>query len=159
MQTIKQMLKKSQDPHLAVLSYRATPHPWCGLSPAELCMGRSIRTTVPQTVTMFKPQWSYLVELKQKNAQFKAGQKAQFDRRHQVKELVPIRDDSEVWIASEGQPIPVRLVSTGDTPRSYVVATESGLLRRNRGQINVVPEPASNKSSESSESSESVESS
>ena len=99
-------------------------------------------------------QWPYLVEFKQKNAQFQAGQKAQFDRRHLVKELVPIPDDSEVWITSEGQPIPGRVVSTGYTPRSYVVATESGPLRRNRGQINVVPEPTSNESNESSESSE-----
>ena len=83
-QKIKRMLKKSQDPHLAILSYRATPHPWCGLSPAELCMGRRIRTTVPQTMAMLKPQ---LVEFKRKNALFKAGQKKQFDRRHQVKEL------------------------------------------------------------------------
>ena len=46
-QSIKRMLKRSQDPHIAVLSYRATPHPWCGYSPAELCMGRRIRTSVP----------------------------------------------------------------------------------------------------------------
>ena len=45
-QTIKNMLKKSSDPHITVLSYRATPHPWCGYSPAELCMGRRICPTV-----------------------------------------------------------------------------------------------------------------
>ena len=154
-QTIKRMLKKSQDPHLAILSYRATPHPWCGLSPAELCMGRRIRTTVPQTMAMLKPQ---LVEFKRKNALFKAGQKKQFDRRHQVKELAPIPDDAEVWITSENQPIPGRVVSPCDAPRSYVVDTESGQLRRNRGQINVVPEPALSEPSESSQPSGSSES-
>ena len=44
-QTIKKLLKHSVDSHLAVLSYRATPMLWCGLSPSELCMGRRIRTT------------------------------------------------------------------------------------------------------------------
>lgn len=65
-QTIKQMLKKSPDPHIAVLSYRATPHPWCGYSPAELCMGRRIRTAVPQSNAMLIPKWSYLREFKEK---------------------------------------------------------------------------------------------
>ena len=121
-------------------------------------MGRRIRTIVPQTVMMLKLQWPYLVEFKQKNAQFKAGQIAQFDRHHRVKELGPIPDDSEVWITSEDQPIPGRVVSTGDTPRSYVVDTASGPLRRNRGQINIVPEPTSSDLSELSQPSESNES-
>ena len=29
--TAKRLLKKSKDPHMALLSYRATPLPWCGL--------------------------------------------------------------------------------------------------------------------------------
>ena len=44
-QTTKAMLEKSKDPHLALLSHRATALQWCGLSPAELLMGRWIRTT------------------------------------------------------------------------------------------------------------------
>ena len=139
-QTIKAMLKKSQDPHIAVLSYRATPHPWCGYSPAELCMGRRIRTAVPQSNMMLIPQWSYLKEFKVKNAEFKKKQKEQFDSRHGAKELPEIPDDSAVWITSEDKPIPGRIVTADETPRSYVVETESGELRRNRSQIVVVPE-------------------
>ncbi len=41
-QTVKNMLKKSSDPHLALLNYRATPLPWCHRSPAELLMGRAL---------------------------------------------------------------------------------------------------------------------
>ena len=80
--TIKGMLKKSKDPYLAVLSYRATPHPWCGRSPAELCMGRNICSTVPQTKSLLTPQWLYLPEFRKRNADFKEKQKVQFNRRH-----------------------------------------------------------------------------
>ena len=45
--TVKQMLKQTQDPYLALLNYRATPLPWCKCSPAELLMGRRLRTRVP----------------------------------------------------------------------------------------------------------------
>lgn len=78
-QTIKRMFKKSPDPHIAVLSYRTTPHPWCGYSPAELCIGRRILTAVPQSNAMLVPQWSYLKEFRVKNADFKRKQKEQFD--------------------------------------------------------------------------------
>ena len=41
-QTAKRLLKNSKDQHMALLSYRSTPLPWCGLSPAQLLMGRQI---------------------------------------------------------------------------------------------------------------------
>lgn len=148
-QTIKNMLKKSADPHIAVLGYRATPHPWCGYSPAELCMGRRIRTTVPQSNVMLIAQWSYLREFKEKNAEFNRKQKEQFDRRHGAKELPEIPDDSEVWIMSEDKPISGRVVTIGETPRSYVVETESGELHRNMRQLIVAPESNSSPAVES----------
>ena len=144
-QTIKRMMKKSSDPHLAVLSYRATPHPWCGWSPAELCMGRRIRTTVPQTESMLLPQWSYLQKFRQLNEDFKAKQKHQFDRRHRVVEQEPLPDGSDVWITSESNVIPGTVVSTGNRPRSYVVETPSGEVERNRSHLNVVPNLQFNK--------------
>ena len=39
---VKRLLKRADDPFLALLSYRSTPMPWCGKSPAELLMGRNI---------------------------------------------------------------------------------------------------------------------
>ena len=43
--TAKSLLAKSADPYMALLSYRATPLP-CGLSPAELLMGRRLQTDI-----------------------------------------------------------------------------------------------------------------
>ena len=49
--TIKTLLQQADDPHLALLNYRATPLPWCGLSPAELLFGQRPRTTIPQVTS------------------------------------------------------------------------------------------------------------
>ena len=72
--TVKQMLRQSEDPYLALLNYRATPLPWCKRSPAELLMGRRIRTRVPQLPELLKPGWSYLEEFRKQNQKFKAKQ-------------------------------------------------------------------------------------
>ena len=60
---------------MALLSYRAIPLPWCNLSPAELLMGRCIRTPLPQTNEQLVPTWSYLQKFRQQNRDFKDWQK------------------------------------------------------------------------------------
>ena len=37
--TVKKLSKQFSDPDPAILSFHATPSPWCGLSPSELLMG------------------------------------------------------------------------------------------------------------------------
>ena len=46
---IPEVLRSDNGPQYSSVDSHATPLPWCGLSPSELCMGRRIRTTVPQT--------------------------------------------------------------------------------------------------------------
>ena len=45
-QTAKSILKKEKDQTKALLAYRSTPLA-CGYSPAQVLMGRNIRSTVP----------------------------------------------------------------------------------------------------------------
>ena len=59
-QTVKRLLKQSDDLNLALLTYRAMPLPWCNCSPAELLMGRCVRTRLSQTDKQLMPQWPYL---------------------------------------------------------------------------------------------------
>ena len=80
--TVKNLLKKSQDPYLTLLNYRATPLSWCGRSPTELLMGRKVRTTLPQTQSQLIPKWPFLEEFKQKDTRFKNQQKRNYDKRH-----------------------------------------------------------------------------
>ena len=54
------MLEKSTGPHLALLSHRSTGLSWCNLSPAQLLMGRRIRSTVPEISKNFLQDWAYV---------------------------------------------------------------------------------------------------
>ena len=139
-QTVKQLLVQSTDPYLSLMSYRATPLPWCGISPAELLMGRKIRTTIPLTAKQLTPQWPYLAEFRRLDGTHKDRQMKDFDREHRVHDLPEIPDDTEVWVTSDAGPIPGRIVTTAETHRSYVVETPTGEVRRNRSQLRVQAE-------------------
>ena len=104
-QTMEKMIQKSDDRYLAIMSYRATPHPWCNLSSAELLMGRKMRTTIPQTKESLTPLWPYISEFQEKNKRFKENQKKQFVKRHGVKDQGSILDNTEVWVTLETRPI------------------------------------------------------
>ena len=139
-QTVKKLLKESKDPHLALLTYRSTPFPWCNLSPAELLMGRRVRANIPVLNHQLKPEWKFLDKFRQNNQAFKDRQKRDYDRQHGVKTLPPISEDSSVWITSGDQPVAGRVVLPADTPRSYIVETPSGQVRQNRQHLNQMPE-------------------
>lgn len=139
MQTVKHLIKNVDDPFTALLSYRVTPLPWCGRSPAELLMGRMLRSSLPQTTASLTPQWSYLEEFRTANQKYKEQQKKNFDDRHRVHSLPEIPDNSDVWITTDNCNISGKTVHPADTPRSYIIRTPTGELRRNRSQINVNP--------------------
>lgn len=63
--TVKKLLEHTADPYKSILSYRATPLPWCGLSPAELLMGRRIRTDIPQVKDNLIPKWKHIQNFKE----------------------------------------------------------------------------------------------
>ena len=56
-------------------------------------MGRKIRSTLPQMTDSLVPQWPYLEEFRHANELFKDEQKANYDRRHRVRDLpgIPCR--------------------------------------------------------------------
>lgn len=55
-QTAKTILKQ-EDPVMSLMSYRSTPCSTTGFSPAELLMGRKIRTTLPTLEKNLLPKW------------------------------------------------------------------------------------------------------
>ena len=118
-QTVKQMLKKSGDICMALLSYRATPLPWCNLSPAELLMGRHIQTPLPQRDEQFIPKWPYLLEFRKLNQTFKERQEYNFNKHHQVQDLPSLPDDTNIWVTSSGEPIQGRVIEQAETPQDH----------------------------------------
>ena len=114
--TVKKLLKETKDPFLALLSYRATPLPWCNLSPAELLMGRPIRSNIPQLEETFIPHWPYLDKFQQDNKHLKTQQKTHFDKRHRTRPLPVIPDDTEVWVrTTNNQHVSGRVTRSANT--------------------------------------------
>ena len=141
-QTAKRLLNSGDDPALSRLSYRTTAMPWCGYSPAELLMGRRLRTQVPQLPKQFIPNWSHLV--KAQHERYKNKQKYNYDVRHRSHERADLSDGSEVSVTggSDSDPVPGQVMRPADAPRSYIVSTPSGQVRRNSRHLVPVPERA-----------------
>jgi len=93
-------MKKSDDMYQGMLNYRSTPLPWCNISPAELLMGRKLRTLLPLIEKQLILQWNYLPEFKNANQKFKDQQKKYYDKHHGTMERPLIPEDSEVWVTS-----------------------------------------------------------
>ena len=107
-------------------------------------MGRQIRSDLPQTREKLTPQWPYLSDFRARNHEFKERQKRDFDQRHRTRELPDLPDDTAVYVTTDGQPTTGRIVRSANAPRSYIVDTPSGSIRRNRSQLNAVPDTQSN---------------
>ena len=139
--TVKNLLRDTSDPNLALLSYRSTPLSWCGHSPAELLMGRQIRSTLPISTKSLTPRWPDLQTFRTVDEQFKQKQKKHFDRRHRATELPTFSDDEPVFVttARGSASTPGRILQT-PRDRSYEVQTSSGVVRRNRSYIHSRPE-------------------
>ena len=157
-QTVKKLLRESKDPHMSMMTYRSTPFPWCKLSPAELLMGRRLRGNMPLLTAQLIPNWSFMEEFRSQNNSFKEQQKQEYDQRHGVRSLSPIPDNSDVWITSGEQPATGTVIRPAYTPRSYIVDTPSGQVRRNRQHLNIVPachEPTDSTDSQTTDSTDS----
>ena len=133
--TIKCLLKKESKPQLALLSYRATQLR-NGYSPAELLMGRKLRTTVPIIPKLLHPTSLNYSRLAEKEKYLRKKQKATFDGRHWVREPSVLSSGDSVWIPdTKTRGTIERQVSI----RSYLVSTPLGSLRRNREHLRPIP--------------------
>ena len=130
------------DPHLALLNYRSTKHSATGVSPAEALMGRRLQTRLPLLPKRLQPQRPTDTDIRAADARAKQSYKEQYDRRHGVRDMPSIKS---------GQPVLMRLdtdhgwdrsgtiIKAEPDSRTYLVATPTGNLRRNRRHLQPVP--------------------
>ena len=96
-QTTKNLLKKAQDPYIALFNYRTTPLQH-GSSPSELLMSRKLRSRVTTFPSVHVPQKQDVEQFRKTDLQLRNQQKHYFDKRHRVRELVPLKEGQPVWI-------------------------------------------------------------
>lgn len=134
--TVKELLKRTEDPYLAMLTYRSTPLQ-NGYSPAELLMSRRLRTTLPTVESQLKPFVPDYETVKRKEDDAKRKQKEHFDIRHRVRNLDPLLPGDLVWIPDHNTS---GTVVQSTATRSYQVSTPTGSIRRNRRHLTLLPE-------------------
>ena len=127
---------------LALLAYRTAPQETTGISPAQLLMGRQLRTTLPATSVQLRPVVVNSQQVQQRDGLQKQRQKKNFDARHGCRELQPLQRNDHVLVwdtRTRRWRIPA-VVMTVINPRSYVVKLAGGgQIRRNRQQLQLRP--------------------
>ena len=92
--TVKDLLKKNKmhhdDMYMAMLAYRSTPLE-NGLSPAEMLMGRKLRTNVPVEPQQLNPRIPNHSHLHQKEHQQQEKQRRNFYKRHRAVTSKPLK--------------------------------------------------------------------
>jgi hypothetical protein len=139
-QTVKDLLKKNEDPYLALLTYRSTPLQ-NNLSPSELLMGRRLRTQLPVLPNTLRPrlQDGDLQKVRKREEIYRSNQKRNFDLRHKTRELPTLQSGDKVWIRDQNRN--GQILRNANQPRSYIVQTEQGTVRRNRKALVSTSQP------------------
>ena len=133
--TAKELLKQD-DIFLALLTYRSTPILDLGASPAELAFSRRLWTTLPSlpgTLTRTVNQET----LRERDAAFKQKQKRNYDHHHGVRPLPELHPGDSVFVkcdVQKGWKLPAEVVQQC-APRSYIVQSAGGQLRRSRKHL------------------------
>ncbi|KAL6475040.1 hypothetical protein MHYP_G00160800 [Metynnis hypsauchen] len=75
--TVKGLWKGGEEKLKALMTYRATPLE-CGYSPAQLLMGRQLRTTIPQLPANLRPRWPNIRGLRKAETRAKEKQQRNY---------------------------------------------------------------------------------
>ena len=114
-----------KDLYQSLLNLRSTPLEDIRVSPAQLLMGRRMRTRLPTTSQMLQPQMvtstvQQLFEARQQK------QKEYFDQGARALQKLEVGDNVRIW--QEGLWNPAQVTGLSDQPRSY----EGQVYRSNR---------------------------
>ena len=119
-QTLESLSKKAQDPCKVRLNYRNTPLEGIGLPPAQLIMGRRVKTSLPTHADLLKTHRAQ--EVKDHFQKRKLKEKVYYDK-HSGKELPPLNNGEKVTLQHGNKWVPATVIGKHHTPRSYIVQT------------------------------------
>ncbi|KAF4527576.1 hypothetical protein B566_EDAN015817 [Ephemera danica] len=134
---VKKILKYSKDPYLGLLAYRNTPLADINASPAQLSMGRILRSTLPTSSGQLQPQTVAPSVVRERDKLRKEKQARNHDLAHGSRNVPPLLAGDQVWVKDLQRNGTIE--ARAHTPRSYIVATDKGRLRRNRIHLNKIP--------------------
>ena len=137
-QTCKKILRQT-DPALAMMNYRNTPHSTTGSSPASALMGRRLRTRIPVLSKLLQPHTPD-GEMRIRDENAKNRYKRYLDQRHGAPLLLSRQNGQPVIVKRGKEEKRSGIVETGDSAkRTYLIKTQTGMIRRNRKHIQCVP--------------------
>lgn len=110
------------------MAYRATPLD-NGYSPAELLFSRRLRTHIPLAPELLKPSVADAAALKASEHKARSRQELNYNRRHAARERPEFQPAQKVWIKDLKRTGTV--LAKADAPRSYIIGTDQGTVRRN----------------------------
>ena len=132
-QTAKRLLSQD-DVFLALMSYRSSPLDTTGCSPAQLLMGRQIRTRLPMVKSKLLPQWPDLQKVAETDAKMKAASAHNYNKSHGARVLPPLKAEDPVFLKSYGTN-----KWDGDLTRITSQVRDRSYLVRNRRHLKSLP--------------------
>ncbi len=127
-QIVKNILEKcsqdEQDPYLALLDYRNTPID--RLSPSEALMGQKLRSNIPTSTNLLRPNNVNHRDFKNQQVVQQQKQKMYYNRT--AKPLRPLQKGDSVTVQLKPNSTnwkPTKVIACHNSPRSYVVQTEN----------------------------------
>ena len=143
-QICKNILRKANEEHTSIypllLAYRNTPIKGINCSPAQAMLNRPLREKIPVVSRRLKPKIDNQI---QKKKQFQRRKtKLYYDQT--ARDLPECRENQNVIIRKGREWIPGRIVEKHEKPRSYMVQSETNILRRNRRDLrpSLIPSPS-----------------
>lgn len=101
-------------------------------------MGRKLQTTLPTHPSVLIPTANGLNEFRKEDMKCKAAQKKNYDKIHRAQAQPVLSFGDNVWVRNQDSRIPGIIAAKSTTPRSYIVDTEKGKLRRNARHLTKV---------------------
>lgn len=101
-------------------------------------MGQRLRTPIPQHPSLLMPDFHDQDVVAGKERERRLKDTLTFNKRHRVRDLSQLTPGQDVWV--KDVKTPGTLVSSHSTPRSYLMDSPSGTIRRNRQHLVSLPE-------------------